>query len=178
MALDKTDEELMHLYQVGNEGAFKELYARHSSMVLGFIKSKIRSAEKAHDIFQEVFVKIHKSKHLYNKTLPFLPWLFTITKNAIVDEVRKSKNEKLHTQMDEISETALVPDQEPNFNQVRPYMESLPENQKSAVYLRYVEEKTFEEISAILKTSPANVRQLVSRGVQRMRELFQNGDTP
>lgn len=178
MALDKTDEELMQLYQVGNEEAFRQLYARHSPMVLGFIKSKIRNTEKAHDIFQEVFVKVHKSKHLYNKSLPFIPWLFTITKNAIVDEVRKSKNEKLHATSDEVLENVAVPDIQPNFSQVRPFMEALPENQKSAVYLRYVEEKTFEEISAILKTSPANVRQLVSRGVQRMRELFQNGDTP
>ena len=178
MALVKTDEELMQLYQVGNEEAFRQLYSRHASMVLGFIKSKIRNTEKAHDIFQEVFVKVHKSKHLYNRTLPFLPWLFTITKNAIVDEVRKSKNEKLHTQTDEISDTVLMPGQEPDFSQVRPYMEALPENQKSAVYLRYVEEKTFEEISTILKTSSANVRQLVSRGVQRMRELFQSGDIP
>jgi RNA polymerase sigma factor (sigma-70 family) len=174
----ETDEELMILYQKGAEDAFRVLYERHSSKVFGYIKAKIRNPERANDIFQEVFVKIHKSKHLYNNSLPFLPWLFTVTKNAIVDDVRKIEKENLRIQKEENLEELPSREVAAGFSQVRPYLESLPENQKSAVYLRYVEEKTFEEISVILKTSPVNVRQLVSRGVQRMKELFQNGDKP
>lgn len=172
----KTDEELMILYQKGTEEAFRLLYDRHSSKVLGFIMSKVRSEEKAHDIFQEVFVKIHKSKHLYNRSLPFLPWLFTITKNAIVDEMRKSAKEKSQVNIEDLNLEAPGIKPELGLKEVLPYLEALPENQQQAVKLRYVEEKTFDEISMILKTSPMNVRQLVSRGVQRMKELFQEGE--
>ena len=60
-----TDEELMASYQEGSEEAFKELYSRHSGKVLGYLRSRTSSEQDAVDLFQEVFVKIHKSKHLY-----------------------------------------------------------------------------------------------------------------
>lgn len=177
MLLDgKTDEELMVLYQKGTEEAFRILFDRHSSKVFGFIVAKVGNKERASDIFQEVFMKIHRSKHLYNKSLPFLPWLFTVTKNAMIDEIRKYEKERETVNIDDVSIMAALPSDEPTLKEVLPYVDSLPENQKKAVSLRYIEEKTFEEISVILKTSPVNVRQMVSRGVQRMKELFQEGE--
>ena len=174
----KTDEELMILYQKGTEEAFKILYEKHSAKVFGFLKSKVRNQEKAHDIFQEVFVKIHKSKHLYNETLPFLPWLFTITKNALVDEVRKNEKEKSHVSVDGLALASPEAELTPQLSEVLPYLKVLPENQKRVIEMRYIEEKTFEEISLVLETSPMNVRKILSRGVQRMKELINNGDKP
>jgi RNA polymerase sigma factor (sigma-70 family) len=123
-------------------------------------------------------VKIHKSKHLYNETLPFLPWLFTITKNALIDEVRKGEKEKNHLSVDAV--TLISPEAEatPQLSEVLPYLKTLPENQKRVVEMRYIEEKTFEEISLALETSPMNVRKLLSRGVQRLKELLKEGDKP
>jgi RNA polymerase sigma-70 factor (ECF subfamily) len=172
-----TDEELMVMYQNGSEEAFKALYERHSSKVFGFLRAKLRSEERVNDVFQDVFVKVHKSKHLYNRSLPFLPWLFTVTKNALVDEVRKATKNKLHV---EVNDSIASPEAEivPSLSDVVPYLQALPENQKRAVELRYVEEKTFDEISAILNTSEVNVRKLLSRGIQRIRELLQEGEKP
>jgi RNA polymerase sigma-70 factor (ECF subfamily) len=172
-----TDEELMVMYQIGSEEAFKILYERHSSKVFGFLQAKVRSQERAHDIFQEIFMKVHKSKHLYNKSLPFLPWLFTVTKNSLIDEVRKSNQRQPHVEVTDViaaPELALTP----SVQDVAPYLRALPENQKRVVELRYVEEKTFIEISAILNTSEVNVRKLLSRGLQRIRELLQEGEKP
>jgi RNA polymerase sigma factor (sigma-70 family) len=123
-------------------------------------------------------VKIHKSKHLYNETLPFLPWLFTITKNALIDEVRKGEKEKNHLSVDAV--TLISPEAEatPQLSEVLPYLKTLPENQKRVVEMRYIEEKTFEEISLALETSQMNVRKLLSRGVQRLKELLKEGDEP
>lgn len=172
----KTDEELMQLYQQGTEQAFETLYRRHSSKVLGFLISKLRNKEKAHDVFQNVFVKVHKSKHLYNKSLPFLPWLFTITQNILIDEIRKTSKEKLHMGIDDL-ELVATQVQSPNeMSQVTPYFEALPDGQKKAIELRYVEEKTFQEISKTLGTSEVNVRKLISRGVHRLKELLREGE--
>ncbi len=178
MLLDnKTDEELMQLYQKGSEVAFNALYKRHSSKVYGYLKAKVKNQERAHDIFQEVFVKIHKSKHLYNSTFPFLPWVFTITKNALTDEYRQNEKTKNQVPVDNsIANPEIQP--EPNLIEVLPYIESLPANQRQALELRYIEEKTFEEISETLKTSPVNVRKIISRGVQRVKELLKEGVKP
>lgn len=174
----KTDEELMILYKQGAEEVFKLLYERHSAKVLGFLKSRVRNKEKAHDIFQEVFLKIHKSKHLYNETLPFLPWLFTITKNALVDEIRKNSKEKSHVSGDKLALASPEAEETAELGEVLPLLQGLPRNQKRVLEMRYIEEKTFEEISLALETSPVNARKLLSRGVQRMKELLTEGDKP
>ena len=95
--LNRTDEELMVLYQNGSEAAFQILYDRHSSKIFGFISSRISNKETANEIFQDVFIKIHKSKQLYNKSLPLLPWIFTITRNAVFDYAKRGS--KVETAM-------------------------------------------------------------------------------
>lgn len=178
MLLDsKTDEDLMQLYQKGSDQAFSILYARHSPKIYGYLKAKVKSEERVKDIFQEVFVKVHKSKNLYNSSYPFLAWLFTITKNSIVDEVRKNAKTKNHIEIDD-SIANQEPQIEPNLKEVMPYLESLPANQKQALELRYVEEKTFDEISEVLQTSTVNVRKVISRGLQKIRERIKEGVKP
>jgi RNA polymerase sigma factor (sigma-70 family) len=177
MLLDsKTDEELMVLYQTGEERAFALLYKRHSAKIYAYLKSKRLSNEKVLDIFQDVFVKIHKSKHLYNQSLPVLPWIFTITKNTFLDHTRRAKIDLRNVDIAGMEIEAPVEAVTSLPYDAGPFLESLPENQKQAVQLRYIEEKTFDQIAEILKTSPINVRKLVSRGVQRMKELLQKGE--
>lgn len=165
----------MLMYQNGNERAFGVLYERHSAKVYGYISSKVKAPEQASDVFQEIFVKVHRSKHLYNRSLPFLPWLFTVSRNAIVDHFRKSKHENAKEEFgDRIS--APIAAAKFEMKELTPHMETLPENQRRAIELRYVEDKTFEEIAEILETSSANARKLISRGIDRIREIFKDGE--
>lgn len=175
---NKSDEELMVLYQNGTESAFQELYGRHSAKILGFINSRVRDSQKAHDIFQEVFVKIHKSKHLYNRTLPVLPWIFTITKNTLIDQMRKTKVENDLVELDESS--LFTPEVAPAlaFSDLAPLTKELTATQRQAIEMRYYEDKTFDEIAKVLNTSSLNVRQLISRGIKRLKEFIQEGERP
>lgn len=166
-----TDEELMQLYQNGSEEAFKILYTRLESKVYGFLKSRIRQAEKVADIYQDVFIKIHRSKHLYNKSLPVLPWIFTITRSVMIDELRKEKKSQLIDDFDLEQIPAVL--NEAQFNgEATLLIQNLPDQQKTALQMRYVDDKTFAEIAESLKTSPMNVRQIISRGIKRLKELM------
>lgn len=168
MVSDKTDEDLMVLYQNGNEDAFLALYERHAKRVFGYIKSKVRNEELSVDIFQEVFVKIHKSKHLYNKSLPLLPWIFTVTRTTMVDMLRKKKKSDVESSLDyDIGMT-----EEDSKVDITPYLSKLPSVQKTALEMRFLEEKTFEEIAILLKTSSPNVRQIISRGIKRVKQML------
>ncbi len=166
------DEELMVMYQNGTEEAFSILYKRHSSKIYGYVRSKVRADERARDIFQEIYVKIHRSKNLYNKTFPVLPWFFTIARSVLIDEVRKEQTVKLVPQENLDYE---APAENRGDIDISPGLSQLPENQRTAVQLRYVDEKTFEEIADHLETSPDNVRQLVSRGVKKLRSILKPG---
>lgn len=174
-----TDEELMLKYQKGDEKAFSALYERLSPKVYGYLKSKVHKTERANDIFQEVFVKIHKTKHLYKKDFPVLPWIFTITKNLMIDELRKSKNEKNHVDVDEMELAAVetLSTHTQSVETLRPALNEIAPNQKLAIEMRYINEKSFDEIALALNTNAENVRQLISRGIKRIKEIVKEDET-
>ncbi len=177
LKVNQNDEELMALYQEGSEEAFKVLYSRHSGKIFGYLRSRTKTVEEATDLFQEVFVKIHRSKHLYNRTLPILPWIFSVTHSVLVDGKRsqKRKNEVFDYNFDQIPKSEMG---ENKIVSVKPIIDQLPENQSVALQMRYLDEKTFEEIANTLKTSPLNVRQIISRGVKNLKRLVNEGENP
>ena len=163
----------MVLYQNGNESAFKVLYSRHSAKIYGYLKKRMKKEELVKDAYQDVFIKIHTCKHLYNSSLPVLPWLFTITNSVMIDSFRKSNRSKTVDNFDleklpSNSELTLV-------GEAQLLSEQLPENQRTAVQMRYVDDSTFEEIAQKLQTTPTNVRQIISRGIKRLKQLIEDG---
>lgn len=173
--LNRSDEELMVLYQNGSESAFQVLYDRHSAKIFGFILSKIQKKEIANELFQEVFIKIHKSKHLYNTSLPLLPWIFTITRNTIFDYARRGSRVETAISEETFDERASMEDQQELGLDIKPIISDLPTQQKLAIEMRYYDEKTFEEIAETLNTSPVNIRKIISRGIRRLKEIIKEG---
>lgn len=171
-----SDEQVMALYKKGTVGAFECLYNRHQQKIYGFIYSKTSNTEKTADIFQEVFMRLHNSKHLYKDDYKFLPWIFTLTKNLIIDHQRKNAKTKNSVALEEIAELA-APESPPA--KVTPEwdkaFEQIPATQRKALELRYFEEKSFQEISLALETSEVNVRKMISRGLQKVKSIFKEG---
>lgn len=170
----QSDEELMVLYQNGTLIAFNELFKRHSGKVFGYLLKRVRKEELAADLSQEVFVKLHKSKHLYNSSLPALPWIFSVTNSVLLDFVKKrseavTEDGAIERLADSFSTVQPVP------IEIEPYLDRLPDQQRDAIRMRYIDEQSFEAISAALETSPDNVRKIVSRGIKNLKSFF-NGD--
>ncbi len=169
---NKSDEQLMKLYQNGDESAFQVLYHRHSAKIYGFLSKRLGNKEKVAEVYQEVFIKIHKSKSLYKEDLPLLPWIFTITKTVMLDDLRKDK--KIQTvELEDLPAPASENDSGPD---VLKHLNKLPEVQKQALEMRYVSDSTFEQIAETLNLKPTNVRQVISRGLKKLRELVKEGE--
>lgn len=166
----KSDEELMESYQLGSAAAFDILFERHSPRVFGYLAKRLVQKKEAEDLLQEVFFKLHRSKHLYNTTLPFSPWMFSITRSVLLDFARK-KNLEDPVDGSEFDQMPLVETESPKQD-LSDALEALPQSQKQAVSLRVYDEQTFEEIASRLSTSPENARQLVSRGIKKLRQAF------
>lgn len=174
-----TDEDLMDTYQSGDamaERAFEVLFNRHGGRVLMFLSSRISNRRQAEDLTQEVFLKLHRSKHLYRATLPFAPWLFTITRSVMLDHLKRRSLEDPTGDLSKFDhlqaeDTQLEP--KPHAALLR-----LPNDQGEAVRLRIYEDETFEEIAVKLSTSPENARQLFSRGIKKLRSLFEKEPRP
>jgi RNA polymerase sigma-70 factor (ECF subfamily) len=169
----KSDEELMVIYQAGSTAAFDVLFQRHSSRIFGYLRKRLAKKKEAEDLLQEVFLKLHRSKHLYNATLPFPPWLFSITRSVLLDSAKK-KNLELLVGAEAFAEipSGTETSEEQNDLGLSDVLQSLPLAQRQAVQFRVYQEETFEEIAVRLSTSPENARQLFSRGLKKIRAIL------
>lgn len=164
----RTDEELMVAYRLSDEKAFRELYSRHSAKVFGFLNKHLKKDAEANDVFQNVFLKLHHSRSKYDPKFPFMAWLFTIAKSTLIDFTRK-KNRLAEVALD--TDTLIT---NSASSQMDLPIAALPENQRQVIDLRFSQDLSFEEIAALLETTPSNVRQILSRGVRRLRSLLKS----
>ena len=171
---DQSDEELMESYKMGEAIAFEFLFERHAGKVQGYLGKKLFSQKEAQDLVQEVFFKLHRSRHQYNGTLPFSPWLFSITRSIWLDHVKKRRLEGVVEQEKLEAFAAPVQIFEDSGDGIeKEILNRLPGSQKEAVGMRVFDEATFEEIALRLSTSPENARQLVSRGLKRLKAIWE-----
>jgi RNA polymerase sigma factor (sigma-70 family) len=154
-----SDEDLMALYQSGDANAFATLYERHSKKVFAFL--------------QKNFLKMHRSRHQYSTQYPFLPWLFAITRNVVIDYFRLNESKIARESVTDVT----IPDEAVSAGTswapgLSLALKNLPDNQKRAIELRYKCDWTFEQIADDMKTTPVNIRQVISRGIKKMRSAF------
>jgi RNA polymerase sigma factor (sigma-70 family) len=176
-----SDEELMREYQMGNEEAFSVLYERYSGKVYGYLQNRLKDRVWVDDVFQATFVKLHQARNRYDTGFPFAPWLFTVCKSVLVDQIRARNRIQEDLNPFEIDK-AISPELALPVmvggsieSDITARIALLPGAQREALELRFgVEELPFEEIARRLETSPANARQLVSRGIRRVRVLMRN----
>jgi RNA polymerase sigma-70 factor (ECF subfamily) len=164
---DLTDIELMLLYQDGDQLAFNEIYLRHNSRVFSYLERRIHNKNELDDVYQKVFVKFHRSRHLYKKKYEVLPWLYTIARSELLDFFKKKKVETVEFKEDAFTQ------EETKIEGIDLHEEkNLSDKERTAIEHRYLKDQDFEEISKILETSQSNVRKIISRGLAKLRTKY------
>lgn len=165
-----SDEELMELYKKGEHHVFDQIYHRYAGRILSYLRKKTGSDRNAHDLTQEVFLKLHRSREQYNKMLPLAPWVFSISSSVFLDFAKKKSLEDTTApeKFDEFQAHEVISEE----NQNSEVLNTLPELQKQTVALRVFDEATFEEIATRLSTTPENARQMFSRGIRKLKSSW------
>lgn len=173
-----TDEELMERYAKGSMEAFEKLYDRHKALVYGYLGKRVPDRFDRDEIHQNVFLKLHRSRHKYNRSFPFLPWLFTICRSVLIDFMRAKETKEGKLVRDELILDSLTGAEAATAALVTlgPALSELKENQIKAIEMRYGENFSFEEIARKLDTSEPNARQMISRAVRKLKGLLNTGE--
>jgi RNA polymerase sigma-70 factor (ECF subfamily) len=167
----------MARYAAGDLAAFRRLFELLAPRVHGFFLRSFSDPCVADDLTQNTFLKLHRARASYRPDLPLKPWVFTIAASVRRDELRRLYRLPPHVGEAEIehAETALgplsrEPETLPKSDEIRDAIERLPESQRVVLHLHTYEELTFQEIAAVLGTSPGAVRVRASRAYERLRE--------
>ena len=171
-----TDEELIRSFQKGNERAYYELVARYKDRLFNFVFRYVGQEEIAEDIVQDTFIKLFTSADMYREIAKFSTWIYTIAANLAKTELRKRKRRKIFSLQDlgldekeyEIPTDESDPGKEfdSRFSQgeITKAMYKLPEQFRTVIILRDVQELSYEEISKIVDVPEGTVKSRINRG--------------
>ena len=185
--MEKTDEELILEYLGGDEEAFKILITRYSKPLYFFAYRMTGKASLSEDIVQEVCLKIWKTISRYKiGSGTFKSWVFTITKNTTIDQLRKRKvpvvsqfdTEDGHNYlMETVSDPETIPskliEKAEEKQMIDGAMQSLSLEEREILTLHYQEEMTFEAIGKILNRPLNTVKSRHRRAVIKLREYLE-----
>lgn len=165
-----SDEELMVEFKLANYDAFLILYERYAPRAFGFIKSRVGSVERAEDILQEVFFKLHRFKEKFDASQPFIPWFFTLCRNTLLDfnRIEKRQMEASKNLLQE-SEISFSHSPEAVGQQDFSIIESLNLKEREVLTLRYEEDLPFKKVAKLTGLSASNVRKIASRAIEKLR---------
>lgn len=176
------DVALMQRVAVGDATAFEQLVKRHQHAVIGTVAKMTGRPDDAEDLAQQVFLRVWKSAPRYEVRAKFTTWLFTIVRNLVFNDTRRSfrrhesslEAREEATHFEEADQATPAPDAEAEHAEMREAADAaiaaLPEQQRFAVVLRRFEDKPYEEIAAVLGTTVPAVKSLLFRARQQVRE--------
>jgi len=139
--------------------------------------------EEAEDITQEVFLKVFKNLYSFNPQLKFSSWIYRIAHNETVNWLKKNSRYKkesldendylvdtIHDDTDMIKQLDLKSD----LTKINQVIAKLPEKYREVIILKFLEEKSYEEISDILKKPISTIGVLINRARKIIRRNYSN----
>jgi len=173
------DTAVVSAFLGGEERAFQELVERYQGRLLNFIYRTIGDREKAEDLVQEVFIRVYRHIHRFDRSKKFSTWVYTIASNLAKNELRnRSRNPLVLFQTiksnweDEerplqFEDTTARPDDLYRKRHLRSLVEEtvakLPEHHRQVFVLRELEGKSYEEIAEITECNLGTVKSRLNR---------------
>jgi RNA polymerase sigma-70 factor, ECF subfamily len=178
---DRTDSELVRAAQAGDTASFGALIERHLGMVYAIALARLRDAESADDLAQEVFLRAQLHLSSLGSNDRFAAWVSRIARNLAIDWLRRGQRASRLLPMVSLGEDLdRVPDTEQRG--AREAMESkeeahalreaifdLPEAEREVVLLHFSEGLSQREIAERLGLSQPTVSRQIQRALDALR---------
>jgi len=173
---NKTDEEIVSYIQSKDQEAYFVIVERYQMKLMRYVNSIIRNEDKAVDIVQETFIKAFVNLRSFDVKKKFSSWIYRIAHNETINATKKnSKEVPLEEGFDIQSDEDIVQDFEKKeiATEVRSCMSKLPLAYSEPLVLYSIEDKSYEEISDILRIPMGTVATRISRAKILMKNICQ-----
>lgn len=181
---DPSDQELVAA-ALADSGAYAPLVRRYQAPLTRYLfRLGCKSQSDADDILQEVFIKAYRNLNGYDPGLKFSSWIYRIAHNEAMTFFRKGgRAPQVARSEDELEAFDAIPDESDlgeeidtrlQASELRDALGKLDGKYREVLVLRYLEDRTYEEISDILQKPPGTVATLISRAKKKLRELLES----
>ncbi|MFZ2310146.1 MAG: RNA polymerase sigma factor [Patescibacteria group bacterium] len=160
--MSKNNQSFISYYNQFKDKIFNYLFYR-----TGFDR------ELAEDLTSEVFIKAFKSFNSFDKDKQFQSWIFTITKNHLINHY---KADKKNIPIEDVEQTlSILPEdigQALEIKSIIGIIEKMDSSDKEPLLMRYVSDLTNQEIAQILDKDEGAIRTQISRSLAKLRTLL------
>ena len=178
-AVVKNDAQLICEALAGDSSSFGELVTRHQDRLYNTMVHVVGSADDARDVVQDAFVQAFVKLDTFKSNSAFYTWLYRIAFNLRISHLRRKKPtvsiDKLQedtgrepTDADDAPSDRI--EQQERAGQVHEALAQLSEEHRSVLVLREMEDRSYEEISAILNVPVGTVRSRLHRARIQLRD--------
>lgn len=157
---------------------FEEIYTAHSKMVFNLALQYVQNIEDAEEITQDVFVSIHQSYSGFKEESSVKTWIYRITINKSLDHIRSKQRKRRFAfftslffegsntpkhETPSFDHPGILMEDKESINAIFQKINGLPDNQKTALILHKIEQKTQAEVGEIMNLSTKAVESLIQR---------------
>lgn len=170
----KLSDENLVKKTLTNQDIYAYLMDRYEEPLLRYIKrlTSVRD-EEAEDILQDVFIKAYQNLNSFDRALKFSSWIYRICHNEVISYFRKRKaRPEVIVSIDDeviVRKIAAEVDLEKEMDlklkseATREVVKKLDKKYRDVLILKYLEDKSYEEIAEILKKPTGTIGTLISR---------------
>lgn len=180
------DNQLVIRAQKGDNIAFEQLVMKYDRLVLNIAYSYRNNKYDADDIYQEVFLRVHKGLKNFQSRSKFSTWLYRITVNVCIEYKRKEKlqnhqplnnydneNENsvsIESTLDSGIETDKQVLENETNNLIQKEINKLPKQLKMAFTLKYFQGLKIKEISKMMNCSEGTIKGYLFTSSRKLRK--------
>ena len=180
----KTDQELVAA-ALSDRHAFLKIVQKYEAAISRYIKRiGCRDNEDGNDVLQEIFIKVFVNLNDYDPNLKFSSWLYRIAHNETISFFRK-KNARPNVLIGEDAEEfwghladdtdfVELSNQRHDASIIKDVLSTISQKYKEVLVLRFLEEKSYTEISDILRIPEGTVATLINRGKKELKTALEN----
>jgi RNA polymerase sigma-70 factor (ECF subfamily) len=144
---------------------------------------RVRSESRAADLYQELFLRLHRARASYDPRRPFAPWFFQIARRLVIDEFRRCGRWQEETLQEELALGSAAEwngTAEPEWQiachaQAQAVLGALSEIERYVLVSAKVDGRGYAELAAELGKSVVAIKKLASRAMQRLRAGQESG---
>jgi RNA polymerase sigma-70 factor, ECF subfamily len=170
---------------LADRNAYAQIIVKFEPMLRRYVRRQLFShGQFIDDVLQNVFMKAYVNLNDYDFSRPLAPWLYRIAHNEAISYLRKIKSgpQMVAGEDAQLFLNQLVEPDDPYTCLIRnrtalelqTAVLGLDAKYKDVLVLRYLEGKTYDEISDILELPSGTVATLISRGLKRLRDLLKD----
>jgi len=171
-----TDEEIIKKVRTSNQDLYSVIIDRYQKKLVRYVNNLIKNEDKAIDVVQESFIKAYINLNSFNIEKKFSSWIYRIVHNQAINLAKKYQKETpLLEDWDFKSNDDVEKDfeEKETIEKVENCLKDIPLLYSEPLSLYYLDEKSYEEISDILKIPMGTVATRINRGKKIMKNICQ-----